>query len=72
MEIKFDKFDSDIIVYNGNVVMTRKEEPYFNLLFSSLKNLKPKRVLEVGYGLGISARLIQKYLKPSLQNMDFL
>jgi len=65
MNIKFDKINNDIIVYEGDVVMTRGEEPYFDKLFFSLRNLRPRNVLEIGYGLGISASLIQKHLKPS-------
>lgn len=65
MKLNFDEFTNDIIVHNGSVVMTRGEEPYFMELFSSLSRLQPKRVLEIGYGLGISASLIQKHLSPA-------
>ncbi|NOR71746.1 MAG: hypothetical protein GQ532_19005 [Methylomarinum sp.] len=64
MELNFDIFDEELITYNGNVVMTKREEPYFDCLFSSLKKLKPRTVLEIGYGLGISAFFIQKYFNP--------
>ncbi|MCF6205056.1 MAG: hypothetical protein L3J59_15540 [Methylococcaceae bacterium] len=64
MELEFEIFDKELITYNQKVVMTRKEEPYFNRLFQSLEKLQPKTVLEIGYGLGISAFLIQKYFKP--------
>lgn len=69
MKINFDHFDDDLILYKDNVVMARKEEPYFKILFSSLEEIKPNKVLEVGYGLGISANLIQKKLKPNVHTI---
>lgn len=45
--------------------MSRSEEYYFEMIFPKLSNLQPNTVLEIGFGLGISAALIQKYLKPS-------
>jgi hypothetical protein len=44
--------------------MSRGEAPFFEILFKRLKHLNPDNVLEVGFGLGISADLIQKILKP--------
>ncbi|MDO6776802.1 hypothetical protein Q4591_15740 [Shewanella sp. 3_MG-2023] len=49
--------------------MSRSEEPYFKAIFSSLSYLQPKKILEIGFGLGISAELIQKYLKPKLHDI---
>ncbi|MBX8538833.1 GNAT family N-acetyltransferase [Pseudomonas cichorii] len=64
VELQFDEKNSDVIVWNGQVVMSRTEEAYFEMLFSRLAYLNPRTVLEIGYGLGISAKLIQQYLKP--------
>jgi len=55
---------SELLVWNGQVVMSRGEEPYFSVLFQKLAFLQPKTVLEVGFGLGISAELIQRHLRP--------
>ena len=44
--------------------MSRTEAEYFEAIFSRLSYLKPLKVMEVGFGLGISATLIQKYLQP--------
>jgi hypothetical protein len=44
--------------------MSRTEERYFDEIFNRLSYLKPSKVMEVGFGLGISAGLIQKYFKP--------
>ena len=46
--------------------MSRSEEPYFEKLFACLaKHINPKLVLEIGFGLGISAGFIQRFLRPS-------
>ena len=66
MKLNIDYVDDNLILYGNSVVMTRGEEPYFKLLFSELENLQPFSVLEVGFGLGISAELIQKKLRPKL------
>ncbi len=46
--------------------MSRTEEPFFDRLFEfvSKRCIDGGRVLEVGFGLGISADKIQKHLKP--------
>lgn len=64
LELQFDEKNSDVLVWNGQVVMSRTEEAYFEMLFSRLAYLNPRTVLEIGFGLGISATLIQQYLKP--------
>ncbi|WKW30849.1 hypothetical protein KIH13_18690 [Pseudomonas viridiflava] len=64
LELQFDEKNSDVLVWNGQVVMSRTEEAYFEMLFSRLAYLNPRNVLEIGFGLGISATLIQQYLKP--------
>lgn len=57
IELKFDEKSQDALIWNGQVVMSRTEETYFQALFQRLAYLKPDTVLEVGYGLGISATL---------------
>lgn len=64
IQLDFDVLDEDLIVYEGNVVMTRAEAPYLERLFRRCAQLRPQRVLEVGFGLGISAGLIQRHLQP--------
>lgn len=64
--LTFDVKTEDYLVWQGQVVMSRSEQPYFRQLFERLsKHLRPKRVLEIGFGLGISAELIQSYLRPA-------
>jgi len=65
IELKFDEKNEDVLIWNGQVIMSRTEEAYFQALFLRLAYLKPKTVLEVGYGLGISAALIQEHMKPN-------
>lgn len=64
VELQFDEKNSDVLIWNAQVVMSRTEEAYFEMLFSRLAYLNPHTVLEIGFGLGISATLIQQYLKP--------
>ncbi|ALU91421.1 hypothetical protein Hrubri_4275 [Herbaspirillum rubrisubalbicans M1] len=65
ISLTFDVKNDDYLVWQGQVVMSRSEEPYFRQLFERLaKDLQPKRVLEIGFGLGISADLVQHYLRP--------
>ena len=64
IELNFDEKNEDVLVWNGQVVMSRTEEEYFKVLFRRLAYLKPSTVLEIGYGLGISASLIQEHMKP--------
>jgi predicted O-methyltransferase YrrM len=64
MRYRFQVKTPDLLVWNGNVVMSRGEAPFFEILFRRVKHLNPERVLEAGFGLGVSADLIQKILKP--------
>ncbi len=64
MRNQFEKKNSNIIMWNGEVVMSRSEAPFLRALFKRVAYLRPESVLEVGFGLGISARLIQRFLKP--------
>ena len=69
IKLQFDEKNADILIWKGQVVMSRTEEPYFKAIFSRLEYLKPNSVLEIGFGLGISADLIQKYMKPLLHDI---
>lgn len=64
LELKFDVKDKDHLIWNDQVVMSSSETDYFEKLFSKLKetNILSRDTLEIGFGLGISARLIQKEL----------
>lgn len=57
-----DNYNKDILLQDGKnpQVMMEWEIPYMNAL---IDNVKPKdmNVLEVGYGLGYSAKRIQSY-----------
>lgn len=64
IDLQFDQKSNDVLIWNGQVVMSRTEEEYFKALFSRLAHLQPRTVLEIGFGLGISAALIQQYFKP--------
>jgi len=64
MKLNFDVKTSREIVFRGHTVISRAEEPYLQALISLLAKKKIESVLEVGYGLGISARLIQEILHP--------
>ncbi len=61
---RFEVKTPDLLVWRGLVVMSRQEQPFFEILFERLAELRPRRVLEVGFGLGISAGLIQTKLEP--------
>jgi predicted O-methyltransferase YrrM len=63
--LTFDVKTSDRLIWQGQVVMSRSEAPYFRELFSRIARVvRPTRVLEIGFGLGISAGLIQQHLHP--------
>ncbi|OGR22721.1 MAG: hypothetical protein A2277_04440 [Desulfobacterales bacterium RIFOXYA12_FULL_46_15] len=64
VRLQFDKKDEKTIVYRGFVVMTAEERPYIDALIAPLQNLEINEVLEVGFGLGISAESIQKTISP--------
>lgn len=64
IKLQFDKKSPDLLIWNGQVVMSRTEAEYFEAIFSSLSYMRPRRVMEVGFGLGISATLIQQYFQP--------
>lgn len=66
ISLTFDVKTDNYLVWQGQVVMSRSEEPYFLQLFERLaKDVRPVRILEIGFGLGISADLIQRYLRPA-------
>ena len=65
--LKFDIKNKDLLVWNNEIIMSRTEEDYFKKMFIILEklNLCTNSVLEIGFGLGISSNLIQKYLLPT-------
>lgn len=68
--LSFEIKSKDLIKWQGQVVMSRSEEPYFERLFARLAlDQKPERVLEIGFGLGISASLIQRLLCPDVHHI---
>lgn len=69
VDLQFDEKSSDVLIWKGQVVMSRSEEAYFEALFYKLTHLNPRTVLEIGFGLGISATLIQQYFKPELHDI---
>jgi hypothetical protein len=64
VQLTFDVKNPDWLIWKSQIVMSRGEEPYFSELFKKLAFLQPTTVLEVGFGLGISAELIQQHLRP--------
>ena len=69
MRLEFDVKTRDLIVWNGDVVMSRSEAPFFETIFRRLAHTEHESVLEVGFGLGISARLIQRHLRPKVHDI---
>lgn len=69
MRYRFDIKTKDLIVWRGWVVMSRSETPFLEMLFQRVAELKPSTVLEVGFGLGISAQLIQQFLRPAVHDV---
>ena len=64
--LTFDVKTADRLIWQGQVVMSRSEAPYFDELFERVAQVvRPQRVLEIGFGLGISADLIQRRLQPT-------
>lgn len=64
--LTFDVKTADRLIWQGQVVMSRSEAPYFGELFDRVAQVvRPARVLEIGFGLGISADLIQRRLQPA-------
>lgn len=63
-DLQFDFKNRNLIQWNGRVVMSRSERPFLEQLFKSVSAYSTNRVLEIGFGLGISAKLIQRYLRP--------
>lgn len=65
IHLEFDVMTDDLLMWRGQVVMSRSEEAYFERVFKHFSLVRQKSVLEIGFGLGISARLIQKYMQPA-------
>lgn len=56
--------DSDRIVSQQHIIMSRSEEPYMRQLIGQIKGGVASSVLEAGFGLGITANLIQDIIRP--------
>jgi trans-aconitate methyltransferase len=69
MRRKFEVKTPKLIVWQGYVVMSDSERPFFEKLFERIADMKVSRVLEVGFGLGISARLIQDTFRPQCHDI---
>jgi SAM-dependent methyltransferase len=67
--LRFDRKTDQEIIFRGHVVMSRTEESYLRRLIENLRWLPVSAVLEVGYGLGISAGLIQDILRPACHHI---
>ena len=71
LKLAFDVKTADLLVCNGHVVMSRSEAPYIRQLVAQFAGMPVRRVLEVGFGLGISAAEIQAQLQ-QLQQHDII
>jgi predicted methyltransferase len=69
MKLSFDVKTSREIVFRGHTVMSRAEQPYLKALINLLAKKQIESVLEVGYGLGITAELIQETLRPAAHHI---
>jgi hypothetical protein len=66
LSLRFDEKTSHKLVYAGKVVMSATEKPYLQMLLSQFEKMHLQEVLEIGFGLGISAEIIQKIIRPSI------
>jgi len=64
MKLLFDRKNVNEIIFRGHVVMSRSETQYLESLIEQFKDKEITSVLEVGFGLGISATLIQEKIAP--------
>lgn len=62
---EFDEKTLAKIIYKGQLVMSADERPYLQCLLSQFEGMSISSVLEVGFGLGISAEIIQETIRPS-------
>ncbi len=69
MKHNFQIKTQDLLVWKGWVVMSRSEAPLMNEAVQLLADSKPGRVLEIGYGLGVSAEIIQDVLNPEVHDI---
>jgi hypothetical protein len=61
---EFDEKTPARIIYKGQLVMSADEKPYLQCLLSQFQGMCISSVLEVGFGLGISAEIIQEIVRP--------
>lgn len=64
IRLNFDRKDNFAIIHRGQLVMSARERPYLESLFRQFSGLSIYSVLEVGFGLGISATIIQEMIRP--------
>ena len=71
LDLEFDLKNENYIIWNDQIVMSRSESDYFEKLFKKLREIKVSAVdtLEIGFGLGISASLIQSELSPNVHEI---
>ncbi len=61
---KYDVKSKDLLVWRGRVVMSRSEAPALEKIVRRIPRRLPNQLLEVGFGLGVSAKLLQQIVKP--------
>jgi hypothetical protein len=66
---EFDEKAPSKIIYKGQVVMSIDEKPYLGCLLSQFQGMCISSVLEVGFGLGISAEIIQETIRPKTHDI---
>ena len=64
VSLKFDSKTNHEIVFRGHVIKNDTERSYIEALIGQFKGMEITQVLEVGFGLGISAMSIQTALHP--------
>ena len=69
IHLEFDVMTDDLLMWKGQVVMSRSEEAYFERIFEHFAGIRQQSVLEIGFGLGISARLIQQHMRPAAHDI---
>ncbi len=69
MKLIFDCKTDQEIVFRGHVVMSCSESGYLRCLIEQLRGRGIQSVLEVGYGLGISAAFMQELLQPTTHHI---
>jgi spermidine synthase len=69
MKHHFEIKTKDLLVWKGWVVMSRSEAPLMKKAVQLLAKSQSQRVLEIGYGLGVSAEIIQEVISPKVHDI---